>query len=194
MLLTTNSMLDVHVRGARPQEARMAEREYTFALLVAGLDVDDDADCDAFFSAGLDDSMLEDRDGMALATFFRTADSARSALTSAITTIERDVPGATVLRIDEQLMNLNDLADRLGRTTESVRLLATAARGPGGFPPPAGIIGRGVRVWRWADVRPWLVEHGIAGPDALSETLPPALIAGTNLQLDAAAGQAERGA
>lgn len=172
----------------------MAEREYTFALLVAGLDVDDDADCDAFFSAGLDDSTLEDRDGMALATFFRTADSARSALTSAITAIERDVPGATVLRIDEQLMNLNDLADRLGRTTESVRLLATAARGPGGFPPPAGIIGKGVRVWRWADVRPWLVQHGIADPGALSETLPPALIAATNLQLDAAAGQAERGA
>ena len=101
MLLTTNSMLDVRVRGARPQEATMAEREYTFALLVAGLDVDDDADCDAFFSAGLDDSVLEDRDGMALATFFRTADSARSALTSAITAIERDVPGATVLRIDD---------------------------------------------------------------------------------------------
>jgi hypothetical protein len=194
MLLTTNSMPDVRIRGAQPQEARMAEREYTFALLVAGLDVDDDADCDAFFSAGLDDSVLEDRDGMALATFFRTADSATSALTSAITTIEHEVPGATVLRIDEQLMNLNDLAVRLGRTTESVRLLATAARGPGGFPPPAGIIGRGVRVWRWADVRPWLVQHGIADPDALSETLPPALIAATNLQLDAAAGQAERGA
>jgi len=72
--------------------------------------------------------------------------------------------------------------------------LATAASGPGGFPPPAGIIGRGVRVWRWADVRPWLVQHGIADRDALSETLPPALIAATNLQLDAAAGQAERGA
>jgi hypothetical protein len=161
----------------------MSEQEYTFALLVAGLDAEDDAQCDAYFAAGLDDSVLEDRDGMALATFFRTADSPATALTSAITDIERGVPGASVLRIDEQLMNLNDLADRLGRTAESVRLLATAARGPGGFPPPAGIIGKGVRVWRWADVRPWLVEHGIADPDELPETLTPALIAATNLRL-----------
>jgi hypothetical protein len=163
----------------------MTEQEHTFALLVAGLDVEDDAHCDAYFSAGLDDSMLEDRDGLALATFFRTADSPASALASAIADIERGVPGATVLRIDEQLMNLNDLADRLGRTTESVRLLATAARGPGGFPPPAGIVGKGVRVWRWTEVRPWLLQHGIADPDVLPETLPPALIAATNLQLDA---------
>jgi len=164
----------------------MAEHEYTFALLVAGLDVEDDAHCDAYFSAGLDDSVLEDRDGLALATFSRTARSPASALTSAITAIERGVPGASVLRVDEQLVNLNDLADRLGRTTESVRLLATGARGPGGFPPPAGIVGKGVRVWRWADVRPWLVQHGVADPGELCETLPSALIAATNLQLDAA--------
>jgi hypothetical protein len=77
-------------------------------------------------------------------------------------------------------------------TTSSA--LTTAARGPGGFPPPAGIIGQGVRVWRWADVRPWLVQHDIADPDTLSETLPPALIAATNLQLDAVAGPTERDA
>ncbi len=155
----------------------MAEQEYTFALLIAGLDVEDDAYCDAYHSAGLDDSVLEDRDGLALATFFRTAGSPASAVTSAIADIEHGAPGASVLRIDEQLMNLNDLADRLGRTTESVRLLATGARGPGGFPPPAGIVGKGVRAWRWADVRPWLVRHGIADPGELPATLPSSLIA-----------------
>jgi hypothetical protein len=168
----------------------MPEREYTFALLVAGIDVDDDTQCDAYFAAGLDDSVLEDRDGLALATFFRTASSPESAVTSAIADIEHGVAGASVLRIDEQLMNLADIAEQLGRTPESVRLLATAARGPGGFPPPAGVVGKGVRVWRWADIRPWLVEHGVAGPSELAETLPTALIAATNLQLDAAAGRA----
>lgn len=165
----------------------MARSEYTFALLIAGLDVADDAQCDAYFAAGLDDSVIEDRDGLALATFFRTAASPESALTSAIHDIERGVAATTVLRIDEQLMNLADLADHVGRTTESLRLLATGARGPGGFPPPAGVVGKGVRVWRWADVRPWLVTQGLVDPGGLAETLPPALIAATNLQLDAAA-------
>jgi len=44
-------------------------------------------------------------------------------------------------------------------------------------------IGKGVRVWRWADVRPWLVEHGIADADELPGTLTPTLIAATNLRL-----------
>ena len=80
-------------------------------------------------------------------------------------------------------MNLNDLAVRLGRTAESVRLLATDERGPGGFPPAAGVVGKGVRVWRWADVRPWLALHGMTAPDDTAETLPTSLIAATNVEL-----------
>jgi hypothetical protein len=52
-----------------------APTEFTFALLIGGLDVDDDAQCDAYFADGLDDSVLEDRDGLALATFSRTAET-----------------------------------------------------------------------------------------------------------------------
>jgi hypothetical protein len=48
-------------------------------------------------------------------------------------------------------MQLNVLADRAG----SLR--------------PAGIVGKGARVWRWADVRPWLVKHSIADPGQLSD-------------------------
>jgi len=50
------------------------------------------------------------------------------ALSSAIADVDRSVPGARVVRVDEQLMNLGDLAAHLDRTTEGVRLLATAAR------------------------------------------------------------------
>ena len=161
----------------------MGETQYTFALLIAGLDVEDDAHCAAYFAAGLEDSVLEDRDGLALATFLRSATSPGAALRSAIEHVERAVPAARVLRVDDQLMNLHDLADRVGRTAESVRLLATAGRGPGGFPPPVGVVGKGVRLWRWADVRPWLERHGMTAPDDVASTLPPTLIAATNLEL-----------
>lgn len=157
--------------------------EHEFALLVTGLDVGDAAHLDAFYAAGLDDAVVEDRDGAALVTFIRSADDAGSALASAITDVERAVPGARVVRIDDQLMGLGDLADVTGRTAESLRLLAIDARGPGGFPSPAGVVGKGVRVWRWADVRPWLVAHGIVEGAALPGTLPPALVAATNARL-----------
>lgn len=172
----------------------MTRQEFTFAVLVEGLDVEDDAHCDAYFAGGLEDSVLEDRDGRALATFSRTAVDAASALSSAIRDIEHSVPGARVVRVDEQLMNLGDLAAHLDRTTESVRLLATAARGPGGFPPPVGVVGKGVRIWRWADVRPWLAEHHLTPPDDVAATLPPELIAATNLELTVRSAGFSRGA
>jgi hypothetical protein len=198
-LLISNTLTTGRANVAAVRIARRAPvpEECAFALLVAGLDVEDDAQCDAYFAAGLDDSVLEDRDGLTLATFSRTATDPASALTSAIGDIELGVRGARVVRVDDQLMNLGDIAAHLGRTAESVRLLATSARGPGGFPPPAGVVGRGVRVWRWADVRPWLAQHGMLDPTDGAETLPPSLIATTNLRLappaDASTDGASRG-
>lgn len=165
----------------------MPETEFTFALVVAGLDVDDDAAMDAFFAGGLDDATVEDRDGTAIVTLFRRAASADAALRSALADVPRAVPGARVLRVDDQLVGLADIADLIGRTAEGVRLIATAARGPGGFPVPAGVVGRGVRLWRWPDVRPWLVEHGFADDDDVAATLPTPLIDATNVELAARA-------
>ena len=168
-------------RRDRPSPATAFE----FALLVAGLDVEDDATIDAFYAVGLHDGVVEGRDGAAVVTFIRTAADPESALATAIGDVERAIPGARVVRIDDQLVGLGDLADLTGRTAESLRLLATDARGPGGFPTPAGIVGKGVRVWRWADVRPWLVAHGIVDATVLPETVPPGLIATTNARLAA---------
>ena len=64
---------------------------------------------------------------------------------------------------------MSDIARRAGRTRESVRLLVDGKRGPGGFPPPLGIVGEGIRVWPWSVVLEWfdkvlgvdLGEHGV---------------------------------
>ena len=42
---------------------------------------------------------------------------------------------------------------------ESVRLLITGARGPGGFPPPITDPRSRYRLWRWSDVALWLTRN-----------------------------------
>ena len=49
-----------------------------------------------------------------------------------------------------------EIADRLERTRESVRLLITGKRGRGGFPAPISHSRDRGRLWRWSDVAEWL--------------------------------------
>lgn len=158
----------------------MSTREYHFALLIAGLDVNNDDQVTAFYTHSLHDAVLEDRGGQAMATFYREANSPEAAVNSAIEDVEQAVPGACVLRVDDQLVNATDIGELTCRTSENIRQFASGTRGPGGFPAPAGIVGKGARVWRWAEVRPWLAAHGVANE---AETLPTGLIALTNARL-----------
>ena len=52
-----------------------------------------------------------------------------------------------------------DIAVRIGRTREGVRLLITGARGPGGFPPPVTDPRSRYRLWRWSDVARWFTNR-----------------------------------
>lgn len=63
--------------------------------------------------------------------------------------------GARVLRVDRELVSVPDIAERTGRSRESVRQHANGTRGSGGFPSPVGIVGDGIRVWEWAPVFEW---------------------------------------
>lgn len=65
------------------------------------------------------------------------------------------VPAAVPLRVDQNLVSVRDIARRVSRTRESVRLLVDGKRGPGGFPAPLGTVGEGTRVWPWAIVLEW---------------------------------------
>ena len=57
---------------------------------------------------------------------------------------------------DEDLVTLGQIAERSGRTHESVRLLAAGRRGPGGFP---GAVGSGkASLYSWAAVSDWFAE------------------------------------
>jgi len=131
--------------------------EYEFTLILHG-ELDASA-IDALFEAGCDDATLGEVDRVGYADFIRAAPSFGDALTSAIEQVE-SVPGLTVARVEpDDLVTLSEIAQRLGRSRESVRLLAAGKRGPGDFPPPVSHLKARSSLWRWSEVAAWAKRH-----------------------------------
>lgn len=81
--------------------------------------------------------------------------------------------GLRVLRVDvDDWVTVSDIAHRVGRCRETVRLWTTGAVGPGEFPPPANPR-RDTTFYSWAEVLPWVrTRLGLDLPDE-----DPALVA-----------------
>jgi hypothetical protein len=94
------------------------------------------------------------------------APSLAAAMVEVVCHLEASSPGLMALRAEaDPLLAMREIAERVGRTIESVRLSINGTRGPGSFPPPESH-----RLWRWSAVAQW---YGIddsrmreAGPTA----------------------------
>jgi hypothetical protein len=109
----------------------------------------------------LDDLGWESVEGQVTATLYTDEPDVVGATLDVVHCIEKYLPDATVVRIDEQLVAVSDIADRVGMSSEGVRLWTTGQRrkiGPR-FPAPRGQVSQGrtsMKVWAWADVINWL--------------------------------------
>jgi predicted DNA-binding transcriptional regulator AlpA len=126
---------------------------HTFRLIVADrIEVED---ANRLFAAGVEDGFPESgRQGHSIG-FDREAASLEEAVLSAI----RDVESADfeVLRVEpDELVSAADVAERTGRSRQSISSLISGA-GPGGWPRP---VAGNVRspLWRWSDVAVWFQE------------------------------------
>ncbi len=138
-----------------------------FTLIVDGTDLQSEPSIDALFKAGCDDATVGRVDGVQYVDFDREAENLGEAIISAVRDVEK-VDGVQVTRVaDAGLVSMTDIATRLGRTRESVRLLVTGARGPGGFPAPVTDPRGRYRLWRWSDVTHWLTTR--LGDDTLPD-------------------------
>lgn len=82
------------------------------------------------------------------------APTVAEAIVGAVRLLEQ--AGLRALRVDAgDWVTAGDIAERIGRSRETVRLWATGRFGPGGFPPPLNP-GRGTSFYSWAEVVPWL--------------------------------------
>ena len=126
--------------------------EYAFTLIIDG---DVESHLDELFEAGCDDATFGSVDGTQYADFDREASSLSAAIASAIAAVE-SVDNLGVVRVEpDELVTQAEIAKRLQRTRESIRLLASGRRRSGSFPPPASHIHHKSRLWRWSDVAAW---------------------------------------
>jgi hypothetical protein len=156
---------------------------HNFTLIVDGPDLQADELIDAIFEAGCDDALIGRADGIQFAEFDRDAPTLQDAVLSAIADLE-SINGVTALRLSYAgLISMADIAARTGRTRESVRLLITGERGPGGFPPPVTDPRSRYRLWRSDDVETWLHEN-LAGTlhDSTDDHIRGAINAGLELR------------
>jgi len=149
---------------------------HRFTLILADVSKIDEQLEDRVFEAGCDDALLAERDGVVYLDFDRSASSFEGALRSAMDDVESC--GMEVARVEpDDLVNQSQIADRVGRSRESIRLLISGARGPGTFPPPVSGVKGKMRIWNWSEVARWLASHSLIDE---SEMRQAALVAEVN--------------
>ncbi|MEV4346600.1 helix-turn-helix transcriptional regulator [Actinoplanes sp. NPDC049596] len=125
---------------------------YAFTIVMNRRPTDDELK--SLFAHGRDDAAYGVENGLPIAEFDREAPTMAEAIASAVK--ELDAVGIRALRlIDQDLLTLADLADKLGLSREAVRRYSTGERGPGGFPPPVSPTRSGTTFYRWSEVAPW---------------------------------------
>ncbi|MER7543637.1 hypothetical protein [Actinomadura sp.] len=73
--------------------------------------------------------------------------------------VEESAPGLHVLQVEaDPLLTIRDIAERVGRSLDSVRHAITGARGATGF-PSSEMSTAGHRLWRWSKVAAWYDLH-----------------------------------
>ncbi len=111
-----------------------------------------DEEQDALYKAGFDDSVVEVAQGRGIIHVARESDSLVDVILSAFNQAKH--AGFDIVGIDdEDLVTLKTIASRVGRTYESMRLLASGQRGPGDFPPP--LSSHGPSFYSWSAVAVW---------------------------------------
>jgi len=128
---------------------------YNFTLVLAAhAGLVDGTAIEALGEHGVSDATVSRADGTWTAEFDREAKSFPEALTSAVRAVR--AAGLVVRRVEpDDLVTMSELADRLGRSIESVRLLTTGQRGDGSFPAPVVRMTSRGHLWSWAQVARW---------------------------------------
>lgn len=155
---------------------------YEFDLVLFGLELEAAERELAGFEERVDDITLAEHGGVGRAAVEREAPSLGAAIRTAVADVEA-IPGVRVVRVEpDDYVSRREIASRIGTSRSYVSQLASGARGPGGFPPPAFESGT-VALWRWSDLAEWLGAAGLRPPDG--DPRHSAVIGAANALLEA---------
>ena len=128
--------------------------EFSFEVLFTSLDLDDEGVLAALAQAGAVTADAHDEQTVRVAASV-TAPNAVRAATAFIADVQNVLPKAEPVMVARDLVNITDIAERVGVTREAVRHWADGKRRSGQFPTPLGVPG-GQKIWEWAPVNAWL--------------------------------------
>jgi predicted DNA-binding transcriptional regulator AlpA len=103
------------------------------------------------------DAMLFRAGCLDLVTAAASGGTAVEAALRAVTALSGEAPGLRVHRLDRELVGVQEIAERTGRTRQNVAQWVRGERlaGNAPFPSPEGTAGRSP-VWLWTEVNSWL--------------------------------------
>ncbi|MGH3819532.1 MAG: helix-turn-helix transcriptional regulator [Pseudonocardiaceae bacterium] len=109
----------------------------------------------------------------------------QDAVISAIVDVEQAGIGARVPRVeaDGDWLSASEIAARVGRSRQSVALLARGERGPGDFPAPVARQRSSNPLWSWSEVEAWFERYEPGAVPAHGPRLSPDFLAEVNDRL-----------
>lgn len=134
----------------------MSEYEFTLKFKLPVPDGNAEDYIEALAEAGCDDALV----GVGLAgrislEFIREADSAKSAVYSAILDVQKAIGGAKLLEASPDLVGITDVASMLDVTRQVIRKLVD--KNYAAFPSP--VYDNSFAIYRFSDVLKWMSEN-----------------------------------
>ncbi len=143
---------------------------YEFSLVLANVRDFNEQLVDCIFEAGCDDASLLTRNGVVYLDFDREATSFTEAVWSAIRQVESIAQPK--IRVDsiqpDDLVTVSEIARRIQKSREYVRLLINGERGTGNFPLPISGMSQKSMIWSWSRVSQWLFKQGLVSEEQVA--------------------------
>jgi len=161
-----NKHIEEQLIGVNMEGVNM--KHYNFILIISGITEPSEGVEDGLFEAGCDDATLSFRHRLCYLEFDRVASSFKDAVISAIQQVESVNSNLVVERVEpDDLVTASQIAHRIGKTREYVRLLIEGKRGAGNFPIPiTGIYNKSL-MWSWTKVSKWLMKSSLLDTESV---------------------------
>jgi hypothetical protein len=138
----------------------MATYEFTLTFALASANAEPATFLDALFEAGCDDATVGvGRQGSIALDFSREAPSAENAIRTAVASVRRAIPGAQLLEVKPDLVNLTDVAELVGVSRQNIRKYAAGEMRTVQMPFPIPCFSGTPSLWHLYEIAVWLFKH-----------------------------------